>query len=486
MRFFTVIILSLWTALSWSQLDAFLDGKYFLTPEGPIYETYLEVYASTVRFQKDLGNSTNGEQAKCAVEVVQILKEGDSIVQFYKEVLTNGELTKDSVVENLLQVKRYVVENGKIYHLEVTIQDLIAKTPAQMVEREIIPHFSELNCDISDIQFLAGFTETIEPNVLSKSGYDLVPLLTDFFTPEYDKIAYYFEYYNTDKIFGEEKFLARHFIRNVKSGQIAGNFLKQKIYKAESIIPVLHYFDITSLPSGDYELVVEIRNKENELIMDKSLSFSRHNLKVDLTENHLKDVSYTGTFVEELPADSLSEFIYCLYPIVSAHENMVIDHQVKNFSDTMKRKFIYSFWYNYNQQAPEREWLKYKEQVVQAEKMFGTSVKRGYQTDRGRVWLKYGAPNTVTDRPNEPSSYPYQIWHYYKIGKFNNKRFVFYQPDLVTNDYELLHSDLQGEISNSNWQVMLNKRNSPNGTVDDGGSNYDHWGSNTNTLYTKP
>ena len=48
----------------------------------------------------------------------------------------------------------------------------------------------------------------------------------------------------------------------------------------------------------------------------------------------------------------------------------------------------------------------------------------------GRIFLYHGPPNTITDRPNEPSAYPYQIWHYYKIGKFNNKRFIFYKPDL--------------------------------------------------------
>lgn len=482
MRVFTLILSLFLSSLTWAQLDAYLDGKYFMTPEGPIYETYLEIYASTVKYEK-----SSEELASCSIEVTQILKQGDSIVQFYKEVLTNGQPGNDSIVENLLQVKRYPLENGTIYSLEVSIKDLVANTVPQVVEREVIAHFSELNCDVSDIVLLSGFTETTQPNVLSKSGYDLIPLLTDFYTPEFDKIAYYFEYYNTDKIFGEDKFLAKHYIRNKKSGQIAGNFLKQKIYQGEAIIPVLHYFDITALPSGDYELVAEIRDKENQLIIEKTLNFSRLNLSVDISEKHLKDVSYAGTFAEELPADSLDEFIYCLIPIVNGQENMIIDHKLKNYSDTMKRRFIYSFWYNFSPANPAKAWLDYKKQVQLAEKMFGTSVKRGYQTDRGRVWLKYGAPNTVTDRPNEPSSYPYQIWHYYKVGKFNNKRFVFYQPDLVTNDYELLHSDLQGEIKNANWQVVLQKRNSPNGAVDNqGGSNFEHWGSNTNTLFSNP
>lgn len=482
MRFFLVIFLAFSSVLSWGQLDAYLDGKYFLTPSGPIYETYVEVFASTIKFQK----SKEGE-VSCAVEVTQILKEGDSIISFYKEVLSNSHLAEDSVIENLLQVKRFSIENGKVYTMEVSIKDVIANTPVQTVSREVISHFSELNCDVSDLVFVASFKETTEPNILSKSGYDILPLLTDFFTPEFDKLAYYFEYYNTNKVFGEEKFLAKHYIRNKLTNQIAGNFLKQKIYEPAEVVPVLHYFDINSLPTGDYELVAELRNQMNEVIVEKSIPFSRLNLSADITEKHLKDVNFAGTFVVDLPADSLDEFIYCLYPIVSAQENNIMDHQVQNFSDTLKRQFIYSFWYNLNPSNPEKRWLEYKEQVILVEKMFGTPLKRGYQTDRGRVYLKYGPPNTVTDRPNEPSSYPYQIWHYYKVGQFNNKRFVFYQPDLVTNDYELLHSDLQGELKNSNWQVVLTKRNSPNGTVDDvNNTNYQHWGSNTNTLFTNP
>lgn len=465
-----------------AQIDAYLDGKYFLTPEGPIYETYLEVYTSTLVFS----NKVDQEQ-KCAVEVIQILKQEDSIIQFFKEIVYSDAPDEQGFVENLMQVKRFPIHNNEIYQLEVSVRDINASLEAQTVERTVIAHFSQENVDISDFMFLTSFAETTEPNVLSKSGYDLLPLLNDFFTPEFDKVAYYFEIYNADKIFPEDKFLAKHFIRNKKTGAIAGNYLKQKIYEAAPIIPVLHYFDIQSLPTGDYEIVAEVRNKNNELIFDKSIEFSRLNLVADVDKTHLKDVTLEGTFVEDLPADSLDEFIYCLYPIVGDQENRIIDKQLKEFSDTMKRQFIYSFWYNMNQVEPEKNWLEYKKQVILAEKMFGTPVRRGYQTDRGRIYLKYGAPNTVDDRPNEPSSYPYQIWHYYKIGRFNNKKFVFYQPDLVTNDYMLLHSDLQGEIQNFKWQRDLNMRNTQTGNIDDANEgNYQHYGTNSNTLFQNP
>ena len=72
--------------------------------------------------------------------------------------------------------------------------------------------------------------------------------------------------------------------------------------------------------------------------------------------------------------------------------------------DTAKRKFFYSFWYNHNNVEPQKAWEDYKIQVKRIDRLFGTKIRKGYQTDRGRVYLKYGAPNNLIDRPNEPST----------------------------------------------------------------------------------
>jgi hypothetical protein len=93
--------------------------------------------------------------------------------------------------------------------------------------------------------------------------------------------------------------------------------------------------------------------------------------------------------------------------------------------------------------------------VRKADLSFKTRMKKGYETDRGRVFLKYGPPNTIVDRPYEKDVVPYQVWHYYKLGTLSNRRFVFYQPDLIANEFIMLHSDVPGEITNTNWQNYL-------------------------------
>ena len=100
------------------------------------------------------------------------------------------------------------------------------------------------------------------------------------------------------------------------------------------------------------------------------------------------------------------------------------------------------------------------------------------------MYLQYGAPTQVIQKDVSSNEYPYEIWQYNKIGKFSNKRFIFYNPDLVNNGYRLLHSDMIGELKNASWQLVLNKRNSVNGTIDDPNQNVQStYGGNSKNNY---
>jgi GWxTD domain-containing protein len=150
------------------------------------------------------------------------------------------------------------------------------------------------------------------------------------------------------------------------------------------------------------------------------------------------------------------------------------------------QQFFYAFWEERKPADGEMAWLEYREKLAFVESEFGTRNKRGYNTDRGRIWLQYGAPNDITDRPNEPSSYPYQIWRYYKAGQWNNVRFVFYDTTLLAEDYELLHSDnIPGELRNPQWQLLLEQRNTPMNNVDER-SGRNHAGGRVDMLFENP
>ena len=135
------------------------------------------------------------------------------------------------------------------------------------------------------------------------------------------------------------------------------------------------------------------------------------------------------------------------------------------------------------QANPEHAWLVYKEQIKKVQYNFGTRIKKGYQTDRGRVYLEYGPPNTRSQQYSEPNTYPYEIWQYYTLKQTQrNKKFVFYAPDMVTSDFFLLHSDAIGETNNPAWQIVLSGRTQTQRDMQDtqtihtwGGLSSDYW-----------
>lgn len=480
MKILSFLLLITICNLGYTQTEATIGLKKFDSPSSPFIETYISIFAGSVKYiPNDRGID------RCKIEVLQMLKKDGKIIDFQKIVLENKGATTRDLYNDPLHQHRFFVENGA-YEYEVEIVDLFNDSAKKITYKKEFKLEFNNGIAISDIELLDSFWKSDETSKTSKSGFEMVPLVSDYFSPDFDKIAYYFEIYNTDKEFGEDsKYVLQHFIESYERGVIAGSFNKLSKEKSKPVNATLNIFEIGTLPTGNYNLVVQVKNRENQVVTEKKLRFQRLNLLNDLNTENLKDVNLAGQFTDRLSLDSLDEFIYCLRPISTMIEKKIADGQLDDMTDTLKLQYIYSFWYNRNTLTPEKDWNEYKFQVEQVQLKFGTRIKKGYETDRGRIFLKYGAPNTVHDQRSEANSYPYQIWHYYKIGKFNDKRFVFYDRDLVTNDYQLLHSDLIGEIQNFHWKIDLKRRSTRGGNVDDANPDSE-FGDRTDDLFYKP
>jgi GWxTD domain-containing protein len=159
--------------------------------------------------------------------------------------------------------------------------------------------------------------------------------------------------------------------------------------------------------------------------------------------------------------DTLIDHIKSLRPRAELLERSIIDKQIHSATTDELQQFMYNFWFKRNEDNPQLAWDEYYDMVLFVNDEFGTHVKKGYESDRGRVYLQYGKPDKHIRVPSEPNAYPYEIWFFYHIGDVNNKRFVFYNRDLSTNDYELLHSDMTGEKYNRQWDLDLHSRTNP-------------------------
>jgi GWxTD domain-containing protein len=201
--------------------------------------------------------------------------------------------------------------------------------------------------------------------------------------------------------------------------------------------------------------VLSVRDKENKEIATKSIYFQRSNPGVKYNSNILQNVVIANSFVAQLnQADTLKEFVRMCFPISSVNERLFIANNLSSSNLTTMQQFFLEFWMQRNQADPEGAWFKYYYLVLGVNQEFGSTNKKGYETDRGRVYLQYGSPN---QRIIEPSSgaKPYEIWQYYQYGKQTDLKFVFFTPDRSINDYQLAHSTAIGEVKNVNWQYEL-------------------------------
>lgn len=463
-------------------LQAFFDYKVFHVPnEGPTVECYLNVFGTSLNYK----SVDNGEQA--SVEVLYLLKQEEDIIEFSKRTVLSP-ISVDSVYDDFIDVQRFALKPGN-YTIELELSDTNFPDKIERIVEDI--HLNDRSKEVffSDTQWVIAYKPSSEQSVYTKSGYDLIPYVSNFFPPAMSKMMFYAEIYGTDKMLGaEEVFLFKAHIEKKESKKIIESCVLRSKKTSAEVVPILSHFDISELPTGNYHMVMEIRDKQNNLLSTSATFFQRAgNEAAKITELDYAQASIETTFVSSLNSiDTLNAFIQCLSPIASSNEKSLITRFDRYKDLDLMKKFFYSFWKERDSEHPDEAWQEYKTRVADVNATYSTAIKKGYETDMGRVYLAYGVPNTMTNRPSEPNAYPYQIWQYYRADRFSNVRFVFYDRSLLMQDYELLHCDgIPGEIKNPRWDIMIHSRDTPMRNVDDN-QGREHFGGRTEDFWTTP
>lgn len=438
-------------------LQAYLNYTVFNVPDQvPFIETYLSVAGETVIYKKNDKGLFQGN-----IEVTFIFRQQSEIKEYDKYQLFSPEVQDTSSIDfSFIDQQRYFIPEGD-YEMEIIISDMNAgKKPFNAIQPVSI-QFDDAKIGFSGIQLVKSFSPSDQQNILTKGGFDLVPMVYNFYPESVNKLTYYTEIYNTEKIMGAgEKFLVVCMIKSFETGNTLKDFVSYKKLDTRAIVPVLNEYDISGLPSGNYRMIIEARNKQNEMVAYNDIFFQRSNPNIQFSLEDLAAIDVNSTFANQIrSSDTLQEFINCLDPIATELEKTFIYKQSKTADVKTKQQFFYNFWASRDVTDPEKAWREYYNMVLVVNNAYKTQISKGYETDRGRVYLKYGPPNIISESYNEPSSYPYEIWHYYELGNNQrNKKFVFYTHDMITNNFKLLHSDAIGEISNYKWQIFLNNR----------------------------
>lgn len=457
----TLLILSIFIAGFAQQtyakkLQTYVSYSTFSSPsDGPYLETYLAFSGRSIYFVKNEKNKFLSN-----IEITMIFSQNNVVKAFDKYIVNIPEQEDTLNIKNFIDQHRFALPNGS-YLFEIQINDKNSINKSISGKDSITINFPTDKIMVSGIQPIETYTPTVKPSTYTKSGYDLAPMVINFYPKTINKLAYYTEIYNTDKLLGkDEKFITKCYVESYESKIELPEY---EIIKRETTKPVqviLQEIAIDKLPSGNYNLVVEVRDKDNQMVSINKMFFQRSNPGLTIKPEDLENLILSNSFAEKIKnRDTLIEYIRYLYPISSEIEKSFAQNLVKqnDVSTNMLQKYFLKFWMDRNNTNPELAWNNYLFEVTKVNNSYSTGYQKGYLSDRGRVYLQYGPPNSIKGENFDQASFPYEIWHYYRIGNQSNKKFVFCSHDEAANNYELINSDVNGEVSDLGWMNKIKK-----------------------------
>lgn len=455
----------------------FLEFNRFQTADAkPYTECYISVDGSTLTLKPE------GKGFRATALLVFHLSKfsgKDTIVVAHDSTLLQGELLSDTLAASrqhaLMDLRRFQLEPGSY---EVSVLAIDANQPRRakvMAVRAFevatpVPN----RVTFSDVALLYSAKKaTNNASPYAKNGLELIPMVSNYTLVDRDTLLFYVEMYHTDAL--KTGFFAQATLR--QGDRVLPDFNFTVGRRPQAFDGFVGRLDIRKLPEGDYELEVALMSFQNEVLGRTQTYFTVKNSRVD--ENILyANAGEKGAFLSAFSEKDLDMHLKTLRYAATERELGIIP---KLTDIVQKRNFIYGFWERRLAagQTVEYRYQLHQDAISYANRNFKSAMRAGWETERGRVLIKYGTPNNVERYPAESGFVPYEIWRYDRLLAQNNVVFVFADLDVATSEYPLLHSNKYGEAANPLWRQDL-RRN----TIMGSGNDYEDAG-DQNGLDTK-
>lgn len=453
--------------------------------QGKNQQPYTEVYLWIPAWNLKPGLQSNGTY-QVNIECTILFKKDSANITYDKFKLNSRDLVDTNDVNfAIVDLKRYALAPGK-YTVQLQAKDMNNSQDISnfIFDDILVKDTMHAAVSFSEINLIDTFYASTAKNSFVKNDMFLQPLVIDFYDNRTNKLNFYTELYHADKFIpATDRFLLKTSIKDIDMKDIE-RFVSYKKVNASDIMPILQSFNIEQLTTGNYYLFVEAIDKNNKTFASQKIFFQRLNLNVQDTINISTFNSaeeFGKGYLDTASLNYLHFAVLSLTPIAPYGDISYLQELSKSTNRAFIIQYLTKFWKSKDPLSPEFAWKKYEEQVQLVERTYSTTMEHGFQTDRGRVFLKYGVPSNIT-KNKESASYDYEIWQYYSLKDGQtNVRFVFYNPTMINNSMQLLHSTARGETTDPQWKLKIYGATSGKQSVDFDNNNFQqHTGSQLN------
>ncbi len=420
---------------------------------GSYVETYFSINPHSLFYKKQADSTF---QASLVVTII-FKKDGNEIVHFDKYQLNTANYKNANDIKNinsaLVDLRRNALPKGN-YTVETEIVNENRK--AVLTDSTIKIGFDAAKFSFSNIELLDTFYEGKNKTSFQRGDLQLIPMVLNYFPSQKNKLNFYTEIYPPANQ-KDLKFILQYAISRKETGKTLDEFSNSEVLDNADVVPVLESIDISKLASGNYTLNLQLLNRSNEIYAATNIPFQRfkslsHKMNNSSdTAYFSKETNFSRTFVNRYSKEEMKTRLRTIFPIASTNEGRYIDNLVQENNEEHMKQFYYNFWQKRNSFNPLAAFNEYEEQLKIVNSNYGTAMRFGFETDRGRVYLQYGAPNSIEHSADGGNTgMPYEVWDYYALDEQKNVQFVFSPKDRSTNDFEIVYTNKTGE-KNNNW-----------------------------------
>lgn len=450
-----------------SALQAVVMKNLFFAPTEnhsfkPYIETYWQVDPQSMLFSKEDGFFVGKIRTQISIRRDTGVVTEEQYLLTTTPVASGTELYRQKIID----LRRYELQPGN-YTLEILLTDEL-KTDSRFVFRDSFSIEPVTAPSFSDIQLVDTMLQGDVQSIFSRNGVIQLPLCTNFFDEQRKTLHYYTELYQPAADTHSTLMLTTYVSKKPFDPPVNRLIIQDTLSK-KNVHLVEGKLALNTLASGNYYLNITAVNDQQQRIAAQTLFFQVLNAKPEaLADEKMPDtasgltpeenttyLNLNKTFLGKYTPEQIRAILKMLLPIADPNERNSIQSFLKNPNDLYSRYFVYNFWSRRNKLKPEEAWKEYSGRVKEVNKLFGSSLLTGYESERGLIYLKYGAPTERIIVNNESNALPYEIWQYNTLARASNAVFLFYRAGMLSNDYRLLHTTVNGERRNRNWRSVL-------------------------------
>ena len=445
-------------------LDVDLDYATFLYDESvSVLEFYVSVGAEKLDFELTEGQYLAtvpldfvlrpvADSAPTGASLEPVLEE--NLILRFASVDTSALLPGQFYVEQL----RMVVPAGE-YTLDATFSATAGRPEVKVALDVVVPDYtSSERVMVSGITLASHITQAGEgdsENRFYKNGLLVTPNPNGLYGEGQDHIFYYMECYGLPEKILDDEYTLFVFLSESNLPQPMSGYQERTVRSVRHPDVLVGSFDISELPSGSYFLRFALLDDNNQAVVEQGKKFFVLNPNVERPVRAVDEGFETSLYAvmsEEEVEDNL------------AHARVIATQselsQIRRLSDLeAKRTYLARFWQardtdsDLASNAARREFY---ERLRYADDRYDTPFEEVWETDRARVLLKYGYPSDVDPRPFDRQLVPHEIWVFDNIPGQGTSLFIFADREGLGR-FDLIHSTVTGEISEPNWQQLLQR-----------------------------